>query len=93
MKRDWTRLGLSVSYRIIKEHKGKLEFTSDIVKVTEFNIYLPLLLKFLQHIKNYNCLATKENTMKNIYRSKFITVDYFHEDNHIETFWLPETEK
>lgn len=31
--------------------------------------------------------------MKNIYRSKFITVDYFHEDNHIETFWLPETEK
>ena len=31
--------------------------------------------------------------MKNMYRSKYITVDYFQEDNLIETFWLPETEK
>jgi signal transduction histidine kinase len=37
-----TGLGLSISYGIIEQHKGKMEFTSSVVKGTEFKLYLPL---------------------------------------------------
>lgn len=38
-------LGLSISYSIIKEHKGELYFESEHKKGTIFNISLPLLQK------------------------------------------------
>ena len=37
-----TGLGLAISYGIIEQHRGKIEFTSDVNKGTEFNIYLPV---------------------------------------------------
>ncbi len=37
-----TGLGLSISYGIIEQHKGKMEFTSEVGKGTEFKIYIPI---------------------------------------------------
>jgi len=37
-----TGLGLSVSYRIIRNHGGSISVTSDVGEGTEFKIYLPL---------------------------------------------------
>jgi len=37
-----TGLGLSISYGIIEQHKGKMEFTSEVGKGTEFKIYMPI---------------------------------------------------
>ena len=41
-KSEGTGLGLSVSYNIIAEHKGRLEVTSELGKGTCFSIYLPV---------------------------------------------------
>ena len=41
-KSEGTGLGLSVSYNIIAEHKGRLEVRSEIGKGTCFSIYLPV---------------------------------------------------
>ncbi|MBP7283605.1 MAG: PAS domain S-box protein [Leptospiraceae bacterium] len=37
-----TGLGLAISYGIIEQHKGKIEFTSEVNRGTEFKIYLPI---------------------------------------------------
>lgn len=37
-----TGLGLAISYGIIEQHKGKMEFTSEVGKGSEFKIYLPV---------------------------------------------------
>ncbi|WP_028560398.1 ATP-binding protein [Paenibacillus pinihumi] len=42
-KADGTGLGLSVSYRIIRNHGGFIKLNSEIGEGTEFNIYLPSL--------------------------------------------------
>ena len=41
-KSEGTGLGLSVSYNIIAEHKGRLEVSSELGKGTCFSIYLPV---------------------------------------------------
>ncbi len=41
-KSEGTGLGLSVSYNIISEHRGRLEVSSELGKGTCFSIYLPL---------------------------------------------------
>lgn len=42
-KAEGTGLGLSVSYRIIRNHSGTIRVTSDMGEGTEFKIYLPLV--------------------------------------------------
>ena len=37
-----TGLGLAISYGIIEQHKGKIEFNSEVGIGTEFTIYLPV---------------------------------------------------
>jgi signal transduction histidine kinase len=46
---EGTGLGLSISYNIIKEHGGKLSFTSDEGKGTTFNIELPVKQESKKH--------------------------------------------
>ena len=41
-KRGGTGLGLSVSHRIIKEHKGSIKVKSEIDKGSVFSVLLPL---------------------------------------------------
>jgi signal transduction histidine kinase len=41
-----TGLGLSIAYRIIQDHKGKIEFHSELHKGTSVKISLPLLQEF-----------------------------------------------
>ena len=43
-KSEGTGLGLSVSYNIVAEHKGRLEVQSEPGKGTCFSMYLPILL-------------------------------------------------
>ena len=40
-----TGLGLSITHGIIKQHNGKIDFTSSIEKGTEFKLYLPIISK------------------------------------------------
>ena len=39
---EGTGLGLSVSYGLIQEHRGRIEVSSQRGKGTEFQIYLPV---------------------------------------------------
>jgi PAS domain S-box-containing protein len=39
---EGTGLGLSISHNIIEEHRGRMEFTSEVNKGTEFVVYLPI---------------------------------------------------
>ncbi len=41
-KGEGTGLGLSVSYNIISEHKGRMEVQSEVGKGTCFSLYLPV---------------------------------------------------
>ena len=41
-EREGTGLGLSVVYKIIDKHNGRIEVMSDIGKGTEFKIRLPI---------------------------------------------------
>jgi len=40
-KEQGTGLGLYVSYGIIKAHKGLIDVTSDVIKGTRFDVYIP----------------------------------------------------
>ena len=42
---DGTGLGLSITHGIIKQHNGKINFTSSSEKGTEFKLYLPIILE------------------------------------------------
>ena len=37
-----TGLGLAISYGIVEQHKGKMEFVSNVGIGTEFKVYLPI---------------------------------------------------
>jgi signal transduction histidine kinase len=41
-KKDGNGLGLTIAYRIIKQHQGKIELESKVGQGTEVNLYLPL---------------------------------------------------